>query len=431
MKRIISVILCCLLVIMCGGCDKSNEPVTLTVLTEDGNSASYEREFIESMQDLVNYVYPNEKIVLEGIFLKKDPLERQSQLTQLRTEIMAGKGPDIFMLPTWDVTGAYGENGEALPEKEPLFREVESAMRNGTFLPLDDMIAESEHLNIEDHIEVIMNAGCTEEGQVLLPMYFTYYLAPLEASGVDDTVKNIDSFDELAECENELLLNSLGNAPNWTSFVFADLFDPDTDKLIITEDELTSTLKKIVETRREGSTENISYDMRWDNFDDIYLYSINSAGEDAYIFAMPNTSGGITAQITAYTAINRNCAHPEEAFKVIELFFDEEMQTKGKIQSKEDNKLYTFVDAIQFGAYEGVKTSKAIFEEDNLYNKWEEFQSIHARINSVRFSSEIDCMLNSKWSYFFDKIYSDEAEQIDFDAVAAELYSDWKMMVAE
>lgn len=68
---------------------------------------------------------------------------------------MSGGGPDAFVLTAYEPGKALSAVNDSFAACEPLFTNVESVMRAGVFMPLDDLIAESEYLKLEDHSEVI------------------------------------------------------------------------------------------------------------------------------------------------------------------------------------------------------------------------------------------------------------------------------------
>ena len=146
---------------------------------------------------------------------------------------------------------------------------------------------------------------------------------------------------------------------------------------------------------------------------------------------MPNMEGGITADISAYCAINANTEHPEEAFLVFEYLYSDEMQGKNRIRITDETAVHYLINPIGIGASDGIKTGKAAYTEKYYSEAWQTIQDIHSRITYAKFTSEFDCMLCDAWNKVDLRLYSESIDAIDLDAVAAELYSDWKMMVAE
>ena len=82
---------------------------------------------------------------------------RKIAIERIRTEIMAGEGPDVFIVA--------GSNW--------LFPIPEKAMQEGVFLTLDEYIENAELGDWDNLTQPVLEAGRTEEGQQLVPMMYT------------------------------------------------------------------------------------------------------------------------------------------------------------------------------------------------------------------------------------------------------------------
>ncbi|MCH5353427.1 MAG: hypothetical protein J1E06_08170 [Acutalibacter sp.] len=186
MKKFLSVLLCGILVFF-AGCTGSGEP-SVGSLSEPGGekvirlvtdlgkntevhgiapdtySAQYALE-----QSLAELGELPEGYRVEVEVLPTDEAEYQSRLTRLRTEIMSGQGPDIYVLSVdetfwWDA-------------QERLFPDPNKAMMDGYFLKLDDYVKNAEFMELEAMNPVVMDAGCTEDGRFILPMRYNFCFA--------------------------------------------------------------------------------------------------------------------------------------------------------------------------------------------------------------------------------------------------------------
>ena len=92
-----------------------------------------------------------------------DPTLRKTVLQRIRTEIMAGEGPDVFLMrytPAWKFAagGVMIEND--YEGTDFLFRYPEKAMETGLFLPLDEYIENNAELGEWDEIvQPVLDAG--------------------------------------------------------------------------------------------------------------------------------------------------------------------------------------------------------------------------------------------------------------------------------
>ena len=435
LNSLICIMLILLISLSCfSGCkSEANDSITLKVLMELSAKGG-----ASDLRKSVKTLYPDKNIDLEFEYLSEDPVKREGQLTNLRTEIMAGKGPDIFILPTWDVNVYYDDGGEKIPRKEPLFKDVEDAMRNGIFYPLDELIADSQYLDMVNHIQVVMNAGKTEQGQMVLPLLFSYELNLLDKSKMDNTDITIEKFPDLIESGDRKLITSVKDISyRWIHRLLTDPVDYEKETLNISEEELADALKEVGELSRINSSD-IRYVPRHGmltngaKLTEDLLLAYNVYFEETYPYVMPNMEGGITADISAYCAISANTEHPEEAFSVLDFLYSDEMQADDRMVLSDEVVIPGLpVDPLFIGSSDGIKTGKAAYSEKNYPDAWESIQDIHSRITYAKFTSEFDCMLCDAWNEVDLRLYSESIDNIDLDSVAAELYSDWKMMIAE
>lgn len=97
--------------------------------------------------------------------LPADRSQYEAELTHLRTQIMAGGGPDVFHLS--------GFGGCIQEQPNPtLFPNPEHAMASGFFLPLDDYIENARFMEFDNFDRAVMDAGRYEDKQYILPMLY-------------------------------------------------------------------------------------------------------------------------------------------------------------------------------------------------------------------------------------------------------------------
>ncbi len=444
MKKLIAVLLCMVLFLpIFSACGKSNEPVTLTVMVEEG---TFHEERREEMQDALDLLYGN--ITLEFVEVESDELEREMSLSNIRTEIMSGKGPDIFILPTWDtrVNIQYSETQQKyiFSRKEPVFKDMTDAMNNRTFLELDKYIAESKYMSMDEFPSIIMDEGKVNGKQVVLPLFYNYDIVFLDRSLMEDPELKISSFEEAVSTGDKNISASLSNSSVMISeSLFADMVSPDGQTLLVEEEDIADSLKLLGKIYDVTDGEDIRaadkgpYSLN--SFGKGALYAWKLHGENAYPLYIHNNAGGLTATISDFVAINGSTKHPDEAFKMVELIFSEEIQSGVGFESNELNKFGNpryYGSMFIYDGYSGnLPTSKAAYNEEILYD-YSLLEGLLEKTNSVRFVSEYDCMIADAWNnieleYFYGPLKETEDYNELVDEVAAELYSDFKMMAAE
>ena len=106
------------------GCTKLNKDVSKTL------SIVIEPAFKEQVLDAVKYATSkNNSLEFEIKILSPDPDKRSAEIQKLRTQIMSGKGPDLYLV-NCSTDGAAQMN-------EPLFENPYKAMQSGVFASLD------------------------------------------------------------------------------------------------------------------------------------------------------------------------------------------------------------------------------------------------------------------------------------------------------
>lgn len=259
----------------------------------------------------------------------------KAQLAHIRTEIMSGGGPDVFLLSC----GPIARNGNT----DGLFPNPEHAMHSGFFLPLDQYIAQAQLVDWEDLNPKVLEAGRTEKGQMILPLFYSLPLgivtgeqdpAALPAdwngalSGGDQTVKNAYA---------DLLYFNLG----FRGLAFGQIADNQTEEMAVSKEEVFAKAKEAVEMNREraktyeqdtGSGGAVigggaSTGLDWFPFYPQQAYDEKgNLREDVTWFQIRNSNGDIPGCVTTYCAVNANTQHPEEAFFVAEMLMTEKFQ---------------------------------------------------------------------------------------------------------
>ena len=105
-------------------------------------------------------------------YLPTEQQERDVYLQQLRTQILRGGGPDLYLLPT-DNTLVLDEPIQyTRVETEPLFSDVELAMRNGLFYDISHFYDKDDALGKESLNPYIMDAGVVGGKRYVLPLRY-------------------------------------------------------------------------------------------------------------------------------------------------------------------------------------------------------------------------------------------------------------------
>ena len=167
MKKLSMLLAFCLLSVSLCGCQsqltsssQSSEvsAVSASSTAQEGDPVvlCIEDSFEQDAYELENYLKATGvETEYEFLVLPNNTEDRETELTRLRTEIMAGEGPDAFILDA-TVPGTVTDSGEPL---EALFPNVEKSMYSHLFLDLEDMAQSSEIIDLESCNQTVMDVG--------------------------------------------------------------------------------------------------------------------------------------------------------------------------------------------------------------------------------------------------------------------------------
>ncbi len=297
---------------------------------------------------------------------------------------------DLPQLGAWEseplqksLEGLVGDAGT-----ESFFHFPEQAMSNHLFLPLDDYIENAEYIEWDNLQPQVMDAGRNDEGQQLFPLTYTF-----EATFFDSSYKPESQFpmtwDEMIEDPDPNIRAAACNAR--MENILGELADSDKDAPAFTEDELKRVSAKCYavrgdlpdELKMNGQPPNLAMDLG-------DLSGISLVGEREYtIIPTYNLSGGITANITTFAAINRNARNPDEAFKIIDYLLFPRIQLTSPLFQSSMQGMPVYVPI----SFNDIPFTSKWRMNESLFNQINEAQK---QINVVKFGGPLDeCILNA------------------------------------
>lgn len=357
MKKVICVLLAILMLIsMLSGCagktdfagetDFKGKSESLRIIVDLGSTGtSYVEAALTDLKSSVVYTagIPEEDFVFEC--LPTEGPERRTAIDRIRTEIMSGEGPDLFIVQCRSSLW------------EPLLFEMpEKFMELGFFLPLDEYIENAEYAEWDKFTPTIMDAGRNEEGQLLVPLAYELQAAMYRKNDVTHTPTNM-TWEEL---KNEEALRDAvqrlgaGLPPTgpWNGSydfpidgILGTLADYQSEELLFTEEELLLYATEICEITKYYE-DNKLYEVPYCTKSSLGV-GFNSTGEGAWVegrnlvgnllngitehdaltlVPLYSDDGGCTALVSSFAAINRNTDRPEDAFKVLDLLMSTSYQ---------------------------------------------------------------------------------------------------------
>ena len=299
MKKFVSILLAVVLifsVLTCVGCEADKK--------EKNTITYYHYEPYVSPVSILIYQY-NEKCknVQNRInIVEFDNIEKMT--SQLTTELMAGKGPDIIT------------SGEL----SLLSSSTEKLIKQGVFANIDDIISNSEDkdkLKLSDYNSNILDAGVYDEKRYFIPVTFEPQILLSSSSKLSKYLDNeqpdltYGNIKELSgninnDDNNQALFSGVEDYKN----VFLNLIDENVDFYSQKYDFDSDDFRKSVTSLKE-------------------LYSSNEKNDndEPIILNTPNKDGESTGVITDAIFISNNSDNKEKALEFIEYALSEKVQS--------------------------------------------------------------------------------------------------------
>ena len=283
--------------------EDSSNPVTLTVYltahyaNPDTHCPIYEK--------LLDYQKENPNITIQFVSPKEgDTAEREAEIHQLNTEILSGKGPDLFIMEGNRLTNVN------------LFPDIEKSMMNGAFLDLTDVM-DSNEFTAENFYMPLLDAGKLKGKQYILPLCFsvpalTSAESVLKDSGFDMQAASNSCRQTLAY-EKEFRTGEISYEMQNGLFVS---FNPEVVQDYFANGEPFASL--------DPSYMTVGL-----------LRQCAALGIKTVTLPIPNELGGVTAEIGSYAMGNRNTKHPTEVKALLAYLLSEECQSSSAFADKD------------------------------------------------------------------------------------------------
>jgi len=374
---------------------------------------------------------------------------RASAINRIRTEIMSGAGPDLFIIKN---TNYFGK-------EEPIFPMPEKVMEAGLLLPLDPYIQNNtEYAEWDKLTQSVMEAGKNEEGQQIIPLAYTMPALFYRAEDVQfNPIENM-TWREMVEDEN--LHNAamlLGAGPkdylysefegyynHRLQYILGDLADYANEELLFTEEELLAYVEETVAISEEVWQEKLYDQPNWYQGNlGVYMNKLPmfmdengslydtmngvSAGDTMVYIPISSDDGGYTAAIMTYAAVNRNTELGLEAFRVIDRLLSTHMMCQSPLYS---NCLY---DLSGYGIpmHEDVLSEAYPIRNNNWYLSEANFAAFDAVRDQITAAQFTDTLF-----YAFDGMMVDVSDAVnhgeeDLAPLVSEWYSKMRRQISE
>ena len=288
-------------------------------------------KYWESIGEQFSQEYPDIEVKLEAI-----PKE-ETDLQRLRTQIMAGKGPDVLLMCRNDT----------------LIADPYQAMRNGLFADLSEYYNADTSINNAELNQTIMDAGTYDGHRYIIPYSYDFPVAYVDVAQFEAAGGSMDMFgssimqlyEGLFFTENPNLIWGAGlsrPSQRFHSFNFLpDMLDYDEQEVLITAEDVTQFLQAVQKARAaqtfdvtELPTPNFltspsldavrTYGKTWRDYISMYIgttpqHVVNvgytkMSGIEIDAIPLAAADGDLVADILFYGAAGAGCKEPELAY---------------------------------------------------------------------------------------------------------------------
>ena len=375
-KKVVGFVLAGILAIGMMGCQGGQEEEKILTICVDVGTEDIGSMIADGWSNL------DEGMKTDLVVIPSDETAAQTKITELRTEIMSGAGPDVFLFST--------------NRSQRLFEDPKKNMYSDTFLPLDDYMSDAKHMKPEEWNQTILESGRTEEGQVVLPVQYTFHAFAFQSACLKNPGEIPSSLEEILACEDPLIGEYSTFYPDSLMFhSFGELADYQEEKLICSEEDLLKRAEEMVAYK-------LKYPSKWPSnteaegivaygeADGTFFSNVDRfSGEEETVFAFPNDQGGVTAHVKMYAAINRNTELPDQAFAALDFLLSNEVISGEGFPSGEDkwagrsNRFFPGLGGISVNQTLAQEACRSQTAKDAL-------KKMNSQITAVRYPSILD-----------------------------------------
>lgn len=289
-KGIRVLMICVYLALVMTGCmgeKHTDKKATLTVLTEQAFESTVQMR-ASAMED------ENENLDIQVEVLPLDMTIRENEIQKLQIEIMAGKGPDLYVLT------APMEMSTVEPD---LFDNPYQIIQSGAFAPLDSYMDEDSYWKEGSYKKEFLEVGKHGGKQYLLPLTCSYYVL----AGIQDIDilegKSLGEWLEYAKLSENLPLRQciIEGLSQFGGRWFQPAVDYETGQVRFDKEKWKQfgetyfvALKKF--RQQEQYTEEPTYRIS-------HMNEVDLSSEETHFQVMPDLDGRKMAAVSAYGAV--------------------------------------------------------------------------------------------------------------------------------
>lgn len=394
----------------CGTEEKSEEEKILRVVTDgrlytDVESAARFLEGVDSEIEVRIQRLPDEKET------------RENEIQKLRTEIMAGKGPDVYLLES------MREN--AAEEVMPLLENPYKTMQSGALASLDKFMEKDSYWEDSTYHEAILKAGQYDGRQYIIPMSVMYYVLPITEDMEAMTGDTLGEWLEQAKNSQDIRIKQAMNMGIQCARWIQPAVDYESGKVLFDQKKWSGFADEIFQFKTDEQ-ESLLQDQHYR----IDIPELNFWQEGVDWQVVPDLDGNKMASIMTYGAVGMSSELKKESYDFLMLFLNDRTQKF----AKENEEIYLPVFEGYLG-YEYIPVQESAFDAWMGYPPDEAVQEMKASFNEIEgafFLTKAERELYEGIDEISMKnTYPDYDWSADIPKVAERAWNTYKMMVSE
>lgn len=418
-KRLLrnSVSLICVGVMMIGiaGCGqekKSGENRTLQVVTDGRlyDMVHSAENFIEGSEEGMN---------VEVQRLSDDPKTRETEIQKLRTEIMAGKGPDVFLLDGWKVDVTEGNM--------PLFENPYQTIQSGALASLDKYMEKDDYWEESTYQKALLKAGEYDGRQYILPLSISYFVFPKDSDMEEMAGDTLDEWlDQAIRSEDKRLKYCMLQLNLMAERWMQPAVDYQKGEVLFDQEKWNVFAETYLQFHREG------WESTYEEQDQYFFDSLRILGTnpDIDIQTVPDLEGRKMCAIETYGAVGMSSERKEEAYEFLMLFLND--RTYQYNQGNQDVPLPLLSGFIDYGHVPVQESAMKLWlgnpSEDIVEKALDNFRDL----DGAYFMTQAEKELNTK---VFEVSINTTDPSFDYkvkiNEISSSVYNTYKMLVTE
>lgn len=409
---------------------------TITICTEE--RVNY------IVQDMIKYFNDSREtpVDFQVTYIPENETGRASVCKRLRTELMTGKGADIYILSESQRNG-----GISVDEDTLLLPDANKTLYSGVFLDISKYTAKDE--SFQKCFVPVMEAGAAEGKQYIVPFSFdTRLLKSKEKSAaasitLEDCKKPLTQLlkgERLQEIHPYDLLDVLA----W----IGDSFDYQKGEIYFSKEEIADVLRYAVDCNVCASDFTSEYTIAYGEYESLHSFDsyLDELQETEYEYLpMITIDGRPAAKILSYGAIGRTCRNPELAYEFLRLFWQDGFISRDGLSIPHEDFTAHYLNAT-------ILNLDGIPVREDLWEKWyllktgtsepsetavknaESFSAALEQTVSARFLCTVDTIGIEISNMFFKEGHVDvdrSGVESDIELAADTLYNNTRYIVME